>query len=155
MNINIEKSLDTNLETNVITESMEKNKNSTKKEFLNQSNISYSSKYKILSQKKNTPKQINISSFESPEQKVIYFNESENSSHLKYEMEKLPNYRISFLIEQIGENKVNKLLNLIEKSSDPVKLLNGDGREIQEIVGGSYKKVQNFLKNFILPVNSI
>ncbi len=118
----------------------------------NNSVNSYSNKYKLMkeNQKKSTTKKINITSFQSPEQKAVYYNEENNQSCLKG----VPNYRISFLIDQIGQDKVNKLLNLIETSSNPIQLLNGDGREIQAIVGTNYKKVQNFLKNFIMPVNS-
>jgi hypothetical protein len=119
----------------------------------NSMNLSYTSKYKIMkeNQKKGTKQMniINITSFQSPQQKAVYINEDNSQSCLKG----VPNYRISFLIDQIGQDKVNKLLNLIETSSNPVQLLNGDGKEIQTIVGNNYKKVQNFLKNFIMPVN--
>lgn len=63
------------------------------------------------------------------------------------------NYKINFLLDQFGQEKVNKLINLIETSPDPMALLNGDGREIEAIVGSKFKLAQNFLKIFFVSSN--
>jgi hypothetical protein len=63
------------------------------------------------------------------------------------------NYKINFLLDQFGQEKVNKLINLIETSPDPLALLNGDGRDIEAIVGSKFKMAQNFLKIFFVSSN--
>lgn len=132
----------------------------------NNSTVNSFKQYKenIKSSKKN-PKQIslNITSIQSPEQEAVYFNEEKDSTELKNKTDlptnkhinnlfKLNNnsIKINFLIELFGQEKVNKLINLIENSTNPIILLTNDGKEIESIVGDKFKVAQNFLKCLIV-----
>jgi hypothetical protein len=85
-----------------------------------------------------------------------YQTDSTNNSEIKknYSSFYSSNTAVSFLVQQFGESKVDQLLNLIEKSSNLIELLNGDGKEIKKIVGDKYQTAQNLLKRVVSTKNS-
>lgn len=93
---------------------------------------------KDLSPKKNFNTDPNVTNF-SPS----------NSGNNYPSPSKSTNVVLNFLVEQFGESNVNRLIQLVEQSQNPIDLLNGDGRQIQEIVGDKFKIAQNFLKKMI------
>lgn len=57
---------------------------------------------------------------------------------------------VKFLVEQFGQEKVDELLFLLHNSQNPMEFLNGDGRDIESIVGEKFKIAQNFLKKIVI-----
>ena len=68
-----------------------------------------------------------------------------NESRIKTIKQSETSHYLNKLLSHFGDNIVNLLINLIENSSSPIKILNGDGKEIEKIVGKDYKAAQSYL----------
>ena len=79
-----------------------------------------------------------------------------NGSRQKNLKQSETSFYLNKLLSHFGENIVNSLINLIENSLSPIKILNGNGKEIEKIVGKDYKAAQSYLmKIFIFDDNSL